>query len=452
MWGAPGSAAGEAMKFKESRQLYERAKRLIPSGVSSVFRAFQKPMPLYIQRGEGARIYDVDGNEYIDYALGHGPLILGHCHPEIIEAVEAQVRRGSTFGCQHALEIEVAGRMLSALPWAEKVLFSNTGTEAVQVALRLARAYTERRIIVKFEGDYHGWADNILLGYRHKEPVIAWSNAPEMLATGGQSPAVLDDIRVLPWNDLEALNSCFEELGEQIAGVITEPMQCNVASIVAAPGFLERLREVTQQYNSLLIFDEVITGFRLAAGGGAEYFRVAPDIAVYGKALAGGYPLSAIAAGDSILRMVEQGKVLHAGTFNGNPVAMAAANATLNVLLDPSADVYGRLRKMGLILIEGLRQMSAGAGVDLLVQGVPACFHMLLTPQKAICNYADFASCDKDGTRAWVEAALREGIFQMGDGRWYVSTAHTEEDIRLTLERAARALELLATKREVELA
>jgi glutamate-1-semialdehyde 2,1-aminomutase len=438
------------MQFKESKQLYERAKRLIPSGVSSAFRAFQRPVPLYIQRGEGARIYDVDGNEYIDYALGHGPLILGHCHPRIVEAVEAQVRRGSTFGCQHDLEIEVATRMLSALPWAEKVLFSNTGTEAVQVALRLARAYTGRRIIVKFEGDYHGWADNILLGYRHKEPVKAWSNAPEMLATGGQSPAVLTDIRVLPWNDLEALNSCFEEFGERIAGVITEPMQCNVASIVAAPGFLQRLREVTHRYSSLLIYDEVITGFRLAAGGGAEYFGIAPDVAVYGKALAGGYPLSAIAASDAVLRMVEQGKVMHAGTFNGNPVAMAAANATLEVLLDPSADVYGRLRRMGLRLLEGLEQMSARADIDLLVQGVPACFHMLLTPQKSIRDYADFVSCDRDGTRAWVEAALSEGIFQMGDGRWYISTAHTEEDLQLTLERASRALELLACEREVK--
>jgi len=437
------------MEFKESQQLYERAKRSIPSGVSSAFRAFQRPVPLFIERGRGARIYDVDGNEYIDYALGHGPLILGHCHPRIVEAVEAQVRRGSTFGCQHKLEIEVAERILKALPWAEKVLFSNTGTEAVQVALRLARAYTDRRIVVKFEGDYHGWADNILLGYRHNVPITASSNDLQMLATGGQSPAVLNDIRILPWNDVAALNRCFEELGDRIAAVITEPMQCNVASIVAAPGFLQRIREVTQQYGALLIFDEVITGFRLAPGGGAEYFEVTPDVAVYGKALAGGYPLSAIAASDSLLRLVEEGRVLHAGTFNGNPVAMAAANATLDVLLDPSTGFYNSLTEKGLRLFQGLQKVTVDADIDVLVQGVPACFHMLLTPQKAISNYADFTSYDPAGTRAWVEAAIREGISQMGDGRWYVSGAHTEEDIQLTMEKAGRIVELIASELEV---
>jgi len=437
------------MEFKESKELYERAKHSIPAGVSSAFRAFQRPVPLFIHRGEGARIYDVDGNEYLDYALGHGPLILGHCHPRIVEAVGAQVRRGSTFGCQHKLEIEVAERMLKALPWAERVLFSNTGTEAVQVALRLARAYTDRRIIVKFEGDYHGWADNILLGYRHTQPIKAPSNSLEMLATGGQSPAVLNDIQVLPWNDVESLNRCFEDLGERIAGVITEPMQCNVASIVAAPGFLQRIREVTQQYGSLLIFDEVITGFRLAAGGGAEYFDVTPDVAVYGKALAGGYPLSALGGSDALLSLVEQGKVIHAGTFNGNPVAMAAANATLEVVLDPTTDFYARLRDKGLQLFEGLQRLSVDSGTDLIVQGVPACFHMLLTAQKAIRNYGDFASYDQAGTRAWVEAALRQGIFQMGDGRWYVSGAHTEEDIRLTIEKASRIVEFATNERTV---
>lgn len=411
----------------------------MPSGVSSAFRARQKPVPLFIDHGSGAHLYDVDGNEYIDYALGHGPLILGHCHPAIAEAVEKQLARGSTFGCQHELESRVAENMLSVLPWAEQVLFSNTGTEAVQIALRLARAVTGRRIVVKFEGDYHGWMDSILVGYRHKDPVQQASHGEAMLATTGQSSSVLQDIRVLPWNDTEALQRCFDEMGNEIAAVITEPMQCNVASVVPAPGFLHALRATTREHGALLISDEVITGFRLARGGGSQYFGVSPDLAVFGKALAGGYPLSAVVGKAALMEPVETGQMLHAGTFNGNPIAMAAASATLDVLLDPTDDAYLRLHRLGERLWSGLQHLSR-KGTPVVIQGVPTCFHILFQ-EKPICNYRDFAAYDMLRNERWVEAALREGIFQMADGRWYVSLAHTDEVIEQTLERAERAFD-----------
>ncbi len=432
------------MKFEESKRLYERARTLIPSGVTSSFRALQRPVPLFIDHGAGSRLYDVDGNEYLDYALAHGPLILGHCHPHLVATVERQLKRGSTFGCQHELEARVAEQMLKALPWAAKVVFNTTGTEAVQVALRLARAATGRSLIAKFEGDYHGWMDGILVGYRHHKPLQGRSNSTEMLATAGQSSSVLRDVVVLPWNDRAALDRCFSEIGVQLAAVITEPMQCNVASILPEPGFLELLRALTRRHGALLIFDEVITGFRLAAGSAAEYFGIEPDLSVFGKALAGGYPVSAVAGSNSIMSLVEAGKVLHAGTFNGNPIAMAAAHATLEVLLNPSEDVYGRLKRLGSRLFEGLQALGRG-GAPILVQGVPTCFHTLFTRQKALRNYADFLAYDWGRSHHWVEAALVEGIFQMGDGRWYVSAAHTEDDIALTLERAERALSRLAS-------
>ena len=427
------------MKFERSKRLYERARAVIPSGVTSSFRAQQRPVPLFIDRGAGSRLYDVDGNEYLDHALGQGPLLLGHCHPRIVAAVERQLQRGSTFGCQHELEAQVAEQMLTALRWADRVVFNSTGTEAVQVALRLARAATGRRLIAKFEADYHGWMDSILVGYRHREPLHGRSNSPSMLATAGQSPSVLEDIVVLPWNDREALERCFTEIGDQLAAVITEPMQCNVASILPEPGFLETLRDLTRRHGALLIFDEVITGFRLAPGGGAEYFGVAPDLAVFGKALAGGYPLSAVAGINSVMRLVERGKVLHAGTFNGNPIVMAAAHATLEVLLSRSEDVYGRLKRLGRRLFEGLQELARDR-TPILLQGVPMCFHTLFTAEKAVCKYQDFLAYDWGRSHRWVEAALLEGIFQMSDGRWYVSSAHTEDDIAQTLERAERAL------------
>lgn len=435
------------IKFEQSERLYDRACKVLPLGVTSSFRAFQRPIPLFIDHGMASRLYDVDGNEYIDYALGNGPLILGHCHPEIVAAVHNQVKRGSMFGCQHELEAEVAKQMLNALGWADRVVFSNTGTEAVQVALRLARAATGRARIVKFEGDYHGWMDSILVGYRHRQPIHAWSSGPEMLATSGQCVSVLRDVVVLPWNDREALEGCFNEIGAEIAAVITEPMQCNVASIVPEPGFLEAIRNLTCRHGALLIYDEVITGFRLAAGGGAEFFGIAPDLAVFGKALAGGYPLSAVAGLKSIMDMVETGKVFHAGTFNGNPIAMAAASATLGILLDPSRGVYLRLERLGCRLFEGLTELGR-KDIAILVQGVPTCFHTLFTEQNAIRRYADFVGYDVSRSHRWVEKALLEGIFQMGDGRWYVSAAHTDDDISLTLERAERALARFASCEE----
>ncbi len=433
------------MRFEQSRQLFERARKVIPSGVTSCMRTFQKPVPLFIDRGHGSRVVDVDGNEYIDYSLAHGPLILGHCHPHVTGAVERQIRRGSTFGCQHELEPAVAEAMLGALPWAERVVFSNTGTEAVQVALRLARAATERNIVLKFEGDYHGWLDSVLVGHRHPQPLQRASREPALLGTGGQVSSILQDILVVPWNAPEVLREVFAEMGGRIAAVITEPMLCNLASIQPRPGFLSLLRELTRQHGSLLIFDEVVTGFRLAPGGAAEHFAVAPDLAVFGKAIAGGYPLSAVAGSARVLAAVEDGRVRHFGTFNGNPVAMAAARATLEVLLDPAAGVYPRMQRLGQQLMDGLRTLGSGRR-PWRVQGVPACFHLVFSPQCEVADYAGFLDIDARRTGLWVERALAEGIFQMGDARFYLSGVHTEEDVALTLHRAARVIECLDLK------
>ncbi len=406
-------------------------------------RAFQKPVPLYIDHGSGSRLFDVDGNEYIDYALAHGPLILGHCHPRIIAAVEQQLHRGSTFGCQQALEVQVAERILGVLPWARQLVFSNTGTEAVQVALRLARAATGRNLIVKFEGHYHGWADSVMIGHRHAQAIRGASRERGLLGNRGQSPSVLQDILVLPWNDFEILEKTFREHGGQIAAVINEPMQCNTASLLPKDGYLRSLRELTTRYGAALIFDEVITGFRLAPGGASEYFGVSPDLAVFAKAVAGGHPLSVVAGTSAMFSAVENGRVRHLGTFNGNPVALAGAAATLEILFNPAEDVYGRMRRLGARLLAGLRALSSPE-IPILVQGLPACFQMFFTAKKAIQNYGDYVKYDMSRTQRWTEAALQEGIFQMGDGRWYVSGVHTEEDITLTLEKAERALQRFA--------
>jgi len=432
------------MSFENSIQLYERARRVIPGGISSSMRAFQKPVPLFIDRGAGSHLYDVDGNEYIDYALAHGPLILGHCHPGIVAAVEKQIRRGSTFGCQQELEAAVAEKILGVLPWAEQIVFSNTGTEAVQAALRLARAATGRNLIVKFEGHYHGWADSVLIGHRHGRAIDGPSRAVELLGGEGQSPSVLQDILVVPWNDESILQRTFDEFGDEVAAVIAEPMQCNTASILPKAGFLQQLRKLTERHRSVLIFDEVITGFRLAPGGASECFGVNPDLAVFAKAVAGGYPLSAVAGIHSVFSSIRTRRVRHLGTFNGNPIALAAAAATLQVLFDPAEEVYPRMRRLGARLYEGLQALST-AELPILIQGLPTCFHILFTDQKRIGNYSDYLAYDMSRTQLWLESALLEGIFQMGDGRWYLSGAHTDDDISLTLGKAERSLKRLAS-------
>lgn len=442
---ADAQSGPENTMFEKSRVLYDRACSVIPTGVASCMRAFVKPVPIYIDYGRGSRLYDVDGREYIDYALAHGPLILGHCHPRVVAAVEKQLRRGSTFGCQTELEPRVAEQILEALPWADRVIFSSTGTEGVQAALRVARAASGRNLVIKFEGAYHGWADSVLVGHRHKQPLHGPSRALELLGSQGQCSSVLNDILIVPWNDAAVLESVFADVGNQVAAVIAEPMQSNTASIVARPGYLQLLRELTARHGSVLIFDEVITGFRLAGGGAAEFFGIQPDMAVFGKAVAGGYPLSAVAGTTAVMSPLEDGRVRHFGTFNANPIALAAATATLEILLDPAEDVYGHMHRLGTRLMEGLRALSS-RDLPLLVQGVPPCFHLLFTGHAAIRNYSEFAAYDMAPTRLWLENALVEGIFQMGDGRWYVSAVHTAEDISLTIEKAARILTRLGSE------
>jgi glutamate-1-semialdehyde 2,1-aminomutase len=432
------------MNFEKSAGLFARSRKVIPGGVTSSMRAFQKPVPLFIDHGVGSHLYDVDGNEYIDYALAHGPLILGHCHPRIVTAVERQVRRGSTYGCQHEFEPVVAEKVLAVLPWADKIIFSNTGTEAILIALRIARAATGRTLIVKFEGHYHGWADSVLVGHRHRRPIEVSSNGRELLGSAGQSASVLNDILVVPWNNPEALESVFRQHGDEIAAVLMEPVQVNTASILPQPGYLDTLRKITRRHRAALIFDEVITGFRLAPGGASEYFGVAPDLAVFAKAIAGGYPLSAVAGSESVMSPLESGAMRHLGTFNANPIVMAAAVATLDILFDPAEGIYETMRRNGARLFASLQAMSSRA-VPILVQGLPVCFHTLFSAQKQIRDYSDFLAYHPKRAEAWQRVALAEGIFQMGDARWYISGVHTDDDVTMTIEKAGRALQQLST-------
>jgi glutamate-1-semialdehyde 2,1-aminomutase len=425
-------------RYSASRRWLERARQSLVGGVSSPFRA-KFPVPLFFQDGAGPRLRDVDGNQYVDYVLAWGPLILGHCHPRIVEAIRTQAEKPHIYGAQHETECLVAEKMQELVPCAERVIFTSSGSEAVQIALRLARAYTGRNLILKFEGHYHGWLDSVLLSYHPSAEQMGPTERPAIvLGSQGQVPNSAENVLVAPWNELGLVKRLFREQGERIAAVITEPVLCNSGSLMPTEGFLEGLRELTQAHGALLIFDEIITGFRMAPGGAQSCFGVTPDLATFGKAMAGGLPLSAIAGRHEIMELLAEGTVVFGGTFNGNPISLAGARATLDELSRDDGAALREANRLGLLLMTGLREAAAEAGVSLEITGFGAAFSLHFTSRKPLRTYRDFLGNDKQLLEWFLRSMLDEGIFLLPDGRLYVSAVHTETEIEETIRAARR--------------
>jgi len=415
-----------------AHDMYTRARRWLAGGVSSSFRAAVEPEPLFLDHGQGAHVVDVDGHRYLDCALAWGPLILGHCHPAINAAVRTQLDRGHMFGAQHELEGTVAERLVAAIPCADLVTFSNSGTEAMQVAVRLARAATGRSLIVKFEGHYYGWSDSLLVSYHPSLAAMGPRENPHpVLGTGGQSSAVLDEIVVLPWNDTQALEEALARHGSNVAAVVMEPILYNSGVIAPKPAYLEAARAITRRYGALLIFDEVITGFRVALGGAQELYGVVPDLAVYAKAVAAGFPLSVIAGRQDVMELMATGTVAHSGTYNGNPISLAAANAALHELSRPG--IYPRLMTMGRRLADEARTLIARHDVPALVHQCGPVMQILFTDQVTVASYRALAACDSVLSARLARELRLHGVLILPDGRWYLSTVHSEEDIQEAL-------------------
>lgn len=422
-------------KTQRSLERYRRASRSLAGGVSTALRRTARPYPLYFNQGSGATVDDVDGHTYIDYGLAWGPLILGHCHPAVQEAVHSALFRGATFGAQHDLEYEAAEIIQRLVPCAELVCFANSGTEIVQVALRLARGVTGKSQFLKFEGHYHGWDDSVLVSYRSSAADLEKST-PAPLPTGlGQrhnSGAV-----IARWNHRESVEAAFAEHGSEIAAIICEPILCNSGCIAPEPGFLEFLREISSRYGALLIFDEVITGFRVALGGAQQYFGVTPDLATFAKAIGGGLPVSALAGKREYLDWIADGRVVHAGTLNGNPLGLSAVKATLNVL-ESTAGLYEQLWREGERLRTGLLEILAETGLPVLSAGGGPVFQIGFQDRPAR-EYRDTLTANRVAYSDFAIALLDAGVLVLPDGRWYVSAAHTSEDIDRTLA-AARSI------------
>jgi glutamate-1-semialdehyde 2,1-aminomutase len=417
-------------KWEKSEKLLERARRTLAGGVSSPFRA-RHPKPLYFRDACGCRLFDVDGNEYIDYSLSWGPIILGHRHPRLTEAVSRAALGPHTYGAQHELEPEVGELFQRSVPCAERVAFCSSGSEAVQLAFRLARGFTGRSKILKFEGHYHGWMDSALWSYKAQAADMGDPNA--CVPVAGSKGQLKTEIVTAPWNSIEALEGVFASHGSGIAAAIMEPVLVNSGSILPRPGYLEFVRKITKRYGALLILDEVITGFRIAPGGAQAHFGVTPDLATFGKALAAGMTLSAVAGRADIMELMVSGGVAFGGTFNGNPVALAAAKVALEELTLDGGAALSRINALGESLMSGLREITTSAGVPAHVCGFGAAFSVHFSPRTEMADYRDTLDDDAVKLRDFVVKALERGIYLLPDGRFYLSAAHTEFDIDRTL-------------------
>ncbi len=430
--------------FDESGRRIALSSRHIPGGVSSSFRLGVSPTPLVFERGEGPFLFDVDGNRLIDYYLGLGPMILGHSPEVVRRAVLAQLERGILYGGQSPVEAEAAELFCAMVPCADKVRFAGSGSEVVQAALRLARAATGRRVVVKFEGHYHGWLDSVLVSVSATPETIGDPAHPNRVAgSAGQDEPAWDHVEVLRWNDLAALESRLAQ--GDVAAVLMEPAMCNAGAILPGLGYLEGARAACTRHGTVLIFDEVITGFRVAPGGAQQFFGVRPDLATFGKALANGFPVSAVAGRADIMDLLGNGCVLHGGTYNAQPVCMAATLATLRALAD--GRVMREIEPRGRRLMDGIAGALRAAGIPATVTGFPQVFHVAFGVTEPAREYRDLMRMDRPRYVRFCVELLKRRVRVLERGAWFLSSEHDDavvDDTLAAVEEAATGVQARA--------
>ena len=424
--------ARKMLAMDRSARLMERAIERMPGGVNSPVRAFRSVGgdPLFMERGEGSRIFDADANSYVDYVMSYGPLILGHAHPEVVEAIERTARKGTTFGAPTELEVELAELVCEAVPSIEVVRMTNSGTEATMSAIRLARGFTGRERILKFDGNYHGHGDALLVSAGSGVATLGLPDSP------GVTKGATRDTAVLPYNDLDLVRDLFEREGETFAAVILEPVAGNMGCVPPADGYLEGLREITAEYDTLLIFDEVMTGFRLARGGAQERFGVTPDLTCLGKIIGGGLPVGAYGGRREIMNLVApSGPVYQAGTLSGNPLAMAAGLATLRAANEPG--FYKRLEELGERWRLGMGEAASAGNVPFAINQLGSMVSIFFTGGP-VTDFASASASDAETFKGFFWYMISRGVYlapsQYEAG--FISAAHSEEDLERTSEAA----------------
>jgi glutamate-1-semialdehyde 2,1-aminomutase len=426
---------------KNSHEQFIRARQSIAGGVNSAVRAFKQVGgdPVFFTRGAGAYLFDIDGNRYIDYVASWGPSILGHAHPAVVKAVCETAATGMSYGAPTVIETEMAELLKQLVPSIEKVRMVSSGTEATMSAIRLARGFTGRDKIIKFEGCYHGSGDSLLVKAGSSALTLGVPSSPGV-------PAALAELTLtLDYNNIEQLRTTFGKIGGEIAGVIVEPVAGNMNCIPPVPGFLETLRELCTQHGALLIFDEVMTGFRVALGGAQAYYKVKPDLTTLGKIVGGGMPVGAFGGRADIMdRITPDGPVFHAGTLSGNPVAMAAGLATLKAVMQPG--FYADLERKAQAFMDGLSERAKGAGIPLTTVVVGGMFGFFFTRDARVTSYKQATTCDIERFKKFFHGMLAEGVYLAPSAyeAGFVSSAHSNADITASVEAAGRVLAKLA--------
>ncbi len=424
-----------ALTESKSKALFERAKKILPGGVNSPVRAFE-PYPFFVECAQGSKMYDADGKEYVDYCMAYGALLFGHANAEILDAVRNQLAKGTLYGVPTEREVEFAELIGKASPCMEMLRLVNSGTEATMHAIRTARGYTGRKKIIKFEGCFHGSHDAVLVKAGSGATTFA---APNSL---GIPEETTQNTIVLPYNDVEALETVFKQEGDQIGAVIVEPVLANVGLILPKKDYLKNLRKITCDYGSVLIFDEIITGFRLAFGGAQEYFNVKPDMATLGKVLGGGFPLAAFGGKKEIMQNISPiGKVYQAGTFSGNPISATAGFTILSILNQKKSQIYPKLEKNAGELAKVLTDLAAAHKVPTQVYSIASLYQIFFT-DKNITDYTCAKSSDLQMFNAYFQELLRQGVFIPPSQfeTCFVSTAHSDENLKFTINAFDKAL------------
>ena len=431
-----------ADRYAKSRSLFDRAQNLVAGGISSQIRRSEQPVPLFFSRAKNGRMWDVDGNQYVDYVQGMGPNLFGHSPDFLIEAVADAMKEGIVYTGQFERELEVAEMVREAVPLKGTVRFASSGTEIDQLVIRLARGFTGRPKFLKFEGHYHGWADSVNYSVHPPLEQAGPVDAPAPVGESeGMDPASSENLVVCKWNDLEALDAAFEQSPGLIAGVIMEPLLINTNFIFPRDGYLEGVKEICERHGALLIFDEVITGFRVALGGAQELTGVVPDLATYAKSLAGGFPIAMLLGRPDVMEMLGDGRVQHGGSFNSNMMSVEAARACLSHIMADSAGFYRDLEMRGTRLMDGLRLAAQETESNLRVHGLGSVFSTSFTTRAEIDDYREHAKyCDEDKYQRFRVAMLERGVRLSANGRWHMASTHTVEDIELTVEAAKDAL------------
>ena len=430
----------------KNAELWERANKVMPGSVSGQIKyGFNKPH--FITKAKGAHVWDVEGRDYLDFVMGLGPGILGHNNDEYTQALKDQLDNicfGASGTYSVPIEVEWAEKFVSLIPCAEKVRLLVAGSEAVQLVIRLARAYTKRRIFLRFEGHYHGWLDNVLGGTINEDATgmpVGVEGSGSLGGTEGRDSEALSQSIILPWNDIAALEKVLDKYGEQIALIIMEPFNCNGGNCLPRPGYIQKVRELCTKYGIVLCLDEVITGFRVGINGAQGVLGVTPDISTFGKAMAAGVPVAAVAGKRELMDLIGQRKVFSVGTFNGYPLGIAASLATIKILERDNGAVYKHIDHIQKRLTDGLRDISKKHGIPTLIQGPRGSFNLYFMKGDIAHNSREILK-NHDGEKLdkWREMLADEGILLMRGGRWYMCGALTDEDVNRVLESADRIM------------